>query len=118
MKDERTRLDLALDCGNIEVALESAKALDEKDAWHRLGVAALRQGNHQVVEMAYQKTKDFERLSFLYLITGNTEKLRKMLKIAEMRRDPHSRMHNAMYDLSLSLSLSVPSPFRCCNDDV
>lgn len=97
VKDERTRLDLALDCGNIDVALESAKALDEKEAWHRLGVAALRQGNHQVVEMAYQKTKDFERLSFLYLITGNTDKLRKMLKIAEMRRDPHSRMHNALY---------------------
>lgn len=31
---------------------------------------ALRQGNHQVVEAAYQKTKNFERLSFLYLITG------------------------------------------------
>ena len=24
----------------------------------------------QVVEMAYQKTKQFEKLSFLYLITG------------------------------------------------
>ena len=44
-------------------------------------------GNHEVVEMSYQKTKEFERLSFLYLITGNTEKLRKMLKIAEMRFD-------------------------------
>ena len=45
----------------------------------------LLKGNHEVVEMSYQKTKEFERLSFLYLITGNTEKLRKMLKIAEMR---------------------------------
>ena len=44
-------------------------------------------GNHEVVEMSYQKTKEFERLSFLYLITGNTDKLRKMLKIAEMRYD-------------------------------
>ncbi len=40
----------------------------------------------QVVEMAYQRTKNFERLSFLYLITGNVDKLRKMLKIAEMRQ--------------------------------
>ena len=38
-----------------------------------------------------------ERLSFLYLITGNTEKLRKMLKIAEMRPDVMSRFHNALY---------------------
>jgi coatomer protein complex subunit alpha (xenin) len=47
--------------------------------------------------MAYQKTKDFERLSFLYLITGNTEKLTKMLRIAEMRGDVMGRFHNALY---------------------
>ncbi len=35
----------------------------------------------QVVEMAYQRTKNFERLSFLYLVTGNMEKLKKMTKI-------------------------------------
>ena len=44
--------------------------LDDKDTWYRLGVEALRQGNHQIVEFSYQKTKNFERLSFLYLITG------------------------------------------------
>ena len=37
----------------------------------------------QVVEMAYQRTKNFDRLSFLYLITGNMEKLKKMTKIGE-----------------------------------
>ena len=42
--------------------------------------------NFQVVEIAYQRTKNFDRLSFLYVITGNTEKLRKMLKIAEIRK--------------------------------
>lgn len=31
--------------------------------------------------MAYQRTKNFDRLSFLYLITGNMEKLKKMIKI-------------------------------------
>lgn len=35
----------------------------------------------QVVEMAYQRTKNFDKLSFLYLITGNLEKLAKMTKI-------------------------------------
>ena len=44
-----------------------------------------------------QKTKNFERLSFLYLITGNLEKLAKMLKIAEMRNDVMGRFHNALY---------------------
>ena len=96
-QDENTRFNLALECGNIEVALASAQELDDKDTWHRLGVEALRQGNHQIVEFAYQKTKNFERLSFLYLITGNEEKLKKMLKIAEMRSDVMGQFHNALY---------------------
>ena len=97
VRDERTRFTLACECGNIEVALAAAQELDDRDTWHRLGVEALRQGNHQIVEFAYQRTKNFERLSFLYLITGNTEKLAKMLKIAEMRGDSMGRFHNALY---------------------
>ena len=31
------------------------------------GAEALRQGVHEAVEHAYQKTKNFERLSFLYV---------------------------------------------------
>jgi len=47
--------------------------------------------------MAYQRTKNFERLSFLYLITGNEDKLTKMLRIAEYRNDIMGRFHNALY---------------------
>lgn len=97
VRDEQTRFALAVECGNIEVALAAAQALDEKETWHKLGVEALRQGNHQIVEFAYQKTKNFERLSFLYLITGNIEKLQKMLKISEMRADVMGQFHNALY---------------------
>lgn len=96
VNDNKTRFKLALACGNIQIAMNVAHELGD-DAWKQLGVEALRQGNHEVVEMSYQKTKDFEGLSFLYLITGNTEKLRKMLKIAEMRGDVMSRFHNALY---------------------
>lgn len=66
-----------------QVALEAAKALDERRCWERLGEAALLQGHHQVVEMCYQRTKNFDKLTFLYLITGNLAKLRKMMKIGE-----------------------------------
>ncbi|KAG1674856.1 hypothetical protein FOA52_015244 [Chlamydomonas sp. UWO 241] len=97
VKDERTRFNLAVQCGNIEVALQSAQALDDKDTWYRLGIEALRQGNHHIVEFSYQKTKSFDRLSFLYLITGNLEKLRKMLKLSEIRGDVVGRFHNALY---------------------
>jgi len=97
VSDEQTRFNLAVECGNIDVALQAAYALDTKENWQKLGNEALKQGNHQVVEMAYQRTKDMERLSFLYLITGNIDKLRKMLKIAEMRADIMARFHNSLY---------------------
>ena len=97
VRDDKTRFELAIECGNIEVALETAQRIDEKDTWHTLGVEGLRQGNHQIVEFCYQKTKNFERLAFLYLITGNIEKLSKLLKIAEMRGDVMGRFQNSLY---------------------
>ena len=38
-------------------------------------------GNHQVVEMFNQRTKNFNKLACLCLITGNIDKLRKKMKI-------------------------------------
>ncbi|CAL9076488.1 unnamed protein product, partial [Musa acuminata var. zebrina] len=97
VKDEKTRFNLALESGNIQIAVAAAKEIDDKDHWYRLGIEALRQGNTSIVEYAYQRTKNFERLSFLYLVTGNMEKLSKMLKIAEMKNDVMGQFHNAMY---------------------
>ncbi|KAJ8762252.1 hypothetical protein K2173_007408 [Erythroxylum novogranatense] len=97
VKDERTRFNLALESGNIQIAVASAKEIDEKDHWYKLGVEALRQGNSGIVEYAYQRTKNFERLSFLYLVTGNMDKLSKMLKIAEVKNDVMGQFHNALY---------------------
>ncbi|CAL0302546.1 unnamed protein product [Lupinus luteus] len=97
VNDEKIRFDLALESGNIQIAVASATAIDEKDHWYRLGVEALRQGNAGIVEYAYQRTKNFERLSFLYLVTGNLEKLSKMLRIAEVKNDVMGQFHNALY---------------------
>ena len=87
----------ATKCMPCKIVTLLMQELDDKETWHRLGVEALRQGNHQIVEYSYQKTKNFERLSFLYLITGNMEKLAKMLKISEMRADVMGSFHNALY---------------------
>lgn len=115
VQDKNTRFDLAVECGNLDVALETAKAIDRPECWERLAQQALKQGNHkvgeimlavlyggtdqllQIVEKAYQQTKNFDRLSFLYLATGSTDKLSKMQKIAAARGDPMSRFHNALY---------------------
>lgn len=85
VRDEKTRLALALDSGAIDVALEAAQALDEPDAYRQLADEALKQGNLQVVERCLQKVKDMDRLAFLYVITGNFEKLERVGKIAENR---------------------------------
>merc|ERR1712134_210541 len=97
--------------------MESAFALEQqnenegkesgRDVWGELGAEALRQGNYQVVEMSYQRTKDFDRLSFLYLMAGDTEKLRKMLKISNMRGDIMGRYHNALFLGDASERMSV-----------
>merc|ERR1719502_2493937 len=96
VEDQQTRFNLALEYGYIEVAMTAAQELDDQTCWNRLGLEALRQGNQQIVEMVYQKTKNFDALSFLYLITGNQAKLKKMLQIAVMRQDVMSRFNNAL----------------------
>ncbi len=57
----------------------------------------MQAGDHHIVEMAYQRTKSFDQLSFLYFAIGHQDKLAKMLKIAEVRGDSVSRYQNALY---------------------
>ncbi|PKI84976.1 hypothetical protein MVES1_001325 [Malassezia vespertilionis] len=97
VQDKTTRFDLAVECGNLDVALETAEALNVPEIWTRLGDAALLLGDQQIVERAYQKTKSFDQLSFLYLITGNMDKLEKMTAIAERRGNTQSLYHNAVF---------------------
>ena len=97
VQDPQTRFELAIECGNLEVATEMAKELDRPKIWTRLGQEALIHGNHQTVEMTYQKLRNFDKLSFLYLCTGDGEKLQRMAKIAEHRNDFTARFQNALY---------------------
>ena len=48
----------------LEVAMNTAYEIGDDECWHRLGMEALRQGNHQVVEMSYQRTKEFRAAFF------------------------------------------------------
>lgn len=97
VQDPQTRFELAIECGNLDVAVEMAKQLDRPKLWQRLSAEALAHGNHQVVEMTYQKLRSFDKLSFLYLATGDDSKLQRMAKIAEHRGDMTSRFQNSMY---------------------
>lgn len=97
VQDPQTRFELAIECGNLDVAVEMAKELDKPKLWTRLGTEALAHGNHKIVEMTYQKLRQFDKLSFLYLTTGDEGKLNRMAKIAESRGDYTSRFQNALY---------------------
>lgn len=48
VEDKKTRFDLAVECGNLDVALEMATAIDRTECWNRLAQQALHQGNHKV----------------------------------------------------------------------
>ncbi|KAJ2591592.1 hypothetical protein IWW49_001457 [Coemansia sp. RSA 1797] len=97
VRDDTARFELALECGNMDIALETAKAIDTPAYWNKFSQEALRRGHIQMVELAYQRTKAYDKLSFLYSITGNTEKLVKMQKIAIMRNDLQSRLQNSLF---------------------
>ncbi|KAI8321442.1 coatomer protein alpha subunit [Martensiomyces pterosporus] len=97
VRDDTARFELALECGNMDIALETAKAIDKHAYWEKFSQEALRRGHVQMVELAYQRIKAYDRLSFLYSITGNTDKLGKMQKISIMRNDPQSRLQNALH---------------------
>ena len=100
VQDPRVRFDLALESGNLETALQEAKKLNSPGIWERLNAEALLQGNITLSEMIYQTLESFDKLSFLYLLTGNTSKLSKMGQIAESRGDIAGVVLNSIYNSS------------------
>lgn len=62
VQDKSTRFDLAIECGNLEVALETAQAVGRDEFWTRLGQQALKQGNYKVC-FVYERKIETERLS-------------------------------------------------------
>lgn len=97
VQDNMTRFNLALEGGKIDVAVEAARQIDRNECWIKLGEEALLHGHLDVVEFCYQKLKCFDKLSFLYLISGNNDKLRKMSKIAAMRSDSLGLFNNSLF---------------------
>jgi coatomer subunit alpha len=77
-QDVRQRFDLALSCGNLQVGLETAKQLKEKDLFLKLAQTALALGNYEIPEKCYQLNREFDKLNFFYATTGSQDKLHKM----------------------------------------
>lgn len=107
VQEPQTRFDLALEYGDLNIALEEANKLNSSIVWEQLGKAALQQGNIEMVELVYQTQKLFDKLSFLYLITGDLSKLSRMESIAERRGDISSLILNTFYSDSAEKRGSV-----------
>lgn len=105
--DPQTRFDLALEHGNLSIALEEAEKLKSTIAWERFGKEAMLQGNISMVELVYQNLNLFDKLSFLYLLSGDREKLSKMESIAENRNNISSLILNTFYNNSIYKRASV-----------
>ena len=67
VQDKKTRFELAIECGNLDVALETARALDKPDCWAKLAQQALKQGNHKVGDSAKVKP----RLKLVFIDRGD-----------------------------------------------
>jgi hypothetical protein len=57
VQDKNTRFELALECGNLDVAAETARDIDRPECWQRLAQQALKQGNHKVSIPRLQDTR-------------------------------------------------------------
>ncbi|PPR07467.1 hypothetical protein CVT26_013437 [Gymnopilus dilepis] len=96
VQDTNTRFELAIECGNLDVAMETAKTINRPECWERLAQQALKQGNH--------KARPTQAISGRKL---TQDKLTKMQKIADARGDPMSRFHNALYAGDVEARISV-----------
>jgi hypothetical protein len=85
--EERAKFSLAVKVGNLEEAETMALRLGDKEIWGKLGEAALLLGNVEVAEMALQNSDNLARLSFLYVVTGQLDKLQTMTRVKGVVKD-------------------------------
>ena len=94
VQDPATRFELALECADLDAALVAAKHLDRLQSWNSLADEALMMGNFLIAEECLLRTDNTSRLSFIYLITGNTAKLQALTDDAHVHGDADLRLQN------------------------
>eukprot|EP00667_Euglena_gracilis_P000339 EG_transcript_339 len=97
VKDNHIRFNLAIECGNLQVAKDTAMELKNPECWRTLADVAMKHGNVQLCELAYQMTNDTDKLLFLYLLTGNREKMQKLLADPSKRSDTSARFQYSLF---------------------
>ena len=81
---------LALESNHLEAAFVAAGEVNDETTWLKVGELSLLNGNLEMAELSYQRGRHYERLMFLYLITGQREKLTKLGRIFKVRGETSS----------------------------
>ncbi|EWC77901.1 hypothetical protein C923_01396 [Plasmodium falciparum UGT5.1] len=97
VNNNNTLFNLSVQLGHLNNALKAARKIDKTHIWNILSVHALMLGNFEIAEYALQRTKSYDKLSFLYFFSGHIEKLKKMLSISMIRNDFISIFLNSLY---------------------
>ncbi|KAI0981749.1 hypothetical protein GJ496_005925 [Pomphorhynchus laevis] len=105
--NKQTRYGLAIECGDLQAAFSVAREIDQPSLWSRLAKAAMQQGKLTISEVAYQKLRRLDKLTILYILTGNYEKLDKLSKIVDVRNDYSTKYALSLFTGNIDKELSV-----------
>ena len=86
---------MAIACGNLQVAFDAAKDLQDKDCFSKLAKTSTALGNYEITEKVYQISRQFDKLNFFYAATGSINKLNKMQTVAQSLGDSQLRFNTA-----------------------
>lgn len=87
VEDTATKFGLALECGDLDVAHSCAEKMKDADLWLRLARESTARGNLTMAEIALQQARARDKLSFLYLATGERGTLARMRGVAAKLKD-------------------------------
>eukprot|EP01022_Parablepharisma_sp_SALTPOND_P018675 TRINITY_DN3091_c0_g1_i1.p1 TRINITY_DN3091_c0_g1~~TRINITY_DN3091_c0_g1_i1.p1 ORF type:complete len:534 (+),score=55.08 TRINITY_DN3091_c0_g1_i1:1008-2609(+) len=80
--DPTHKLDLAIELGRLDAALELARDSGKVASWKQVGDLALSIGHFDVAEQCFQEAKDISSLFLLYTATSNREGLKQLQEMS------------------------------------
>ncbi|KAG8349127.1 WD domain [Trypanosoma vivax] len=92
--DPLTRFNLAIECGAMEIARNSAVELNQVNVWRRLAEAATTFGDISLAEFAHSKSGNYHGAGLLSVILGNTNALSQLVSST---KDDSFNLHYGLY---------------------
>eukprot|EP00760_Papus_ankaliazontas_P036590 PhM_4_TR834/c0_g1_i1/m.59589/K05236/COPA, RET1; coatomer subunit alpha len=96
VRDPFLLFNLAVECGNLEIAKQNATILNKPECWSRLADVAWKHGQVNLAMSAYMRTNNTASMCFTNLLQGNVEGISQTLMQTD---DP-----NLTFQYSLILS--------------